>query len=153
MQKKTLDTIVESGNSFIVQVKENQPNLCKEIRKVEHKFNYKDTHIINKNENAVKNTWQIYQYPFKSELEKWKSINTLLVVHKTIIGKERLVHYKRYYFSDNQICKAEDFNHAIRNHWGIENYAHRPKDICFNQDENQINIHNKAVNVAVFNTL
>lgn len=153
MPKKTLEAIVESGNNFVVQVKNNQPKLCQELEEVAKKFQYEDTHIEEKNENGVKTTWQTYQYPFTSKLEKWKMIATLLVVCKTVIVGQFVSHYKRYYVSDNTTNKAKTFNDVIRSHWGIENYVHRPKDMCFNQDNNRIITHNNAINMAVFNVL
>lgn len=153
MPKKTLDEIVESGNDYTVQVKANQPNLCKELQLTEQTTPYTDTHIIQQDKNGVKTTWQAYQYPFTSSLDKWKTIATLLVIHKITIVNHTLTYHKRYYISNNNTYKAQDFNEGIRAHWHIENYAHRPKDMCFNQDENQINIHNNAVNRAIFNTI
>jgi predicted transposase YbfD/YdcC len=153
LSKKTLDRIAGGGNDFTVQVKANQPRLCRELRQTEQTVPYTGTHIMEEDKNGIKTTRQLYRYPFTSGLDKWKTVATLLVVHKTTIADQVLTHYKRYYISNNDTFKAQDFNEGIREHWHIENYAHRPKDMCFNQDKNQTAIHNNAVNRAIFNTM
>ena len=151
MPKKTLDTIIESKNHYLIQVKENQPTLLKEIQEIGQKVS-KDTNIVTEKKGCITSTWKTKKYSFGSKLGKWKSIKTLLIVHKTIIEKDKTICSTRYYISDRK-CRAKQFNKRIREHWGIENLSHRTKDVNFKQDKNKTKNHNSAIIRGVFNTI
>ena len=149
--KKTLDKIIETKNHYLVQVKENQPKFLKEIQEVEQKI-AKDIDRVEEKEGCITTTWTIAKHHFKSNLEKWNSVKTLLIVHKTIIENNETISTIRYYVSDRK-CGAKQFNKRIRAHWGIENLAHRAKDMNFKQDKNKAKNHNSAIVRGVFNTI
>lgn len=152
MPKKTLDAIVESGNDYVVQVKGNQPKLAEAIEKIAKKEKHTDTHVVEEKKNGIKTTWQTYQYPYTNPL--WKSVLTAIVVCKTLIKADNtVIHTKRFYVSNKANLTAQELNQGIRGHWGIENNAHKPKDMQFNQDKNKTKEISAAINRAIFNTL
>lgn len=69
------------------------------------------------------------------ERSKWKKLNSIVLVKKTIDnGKEVKVEY-RYYIS-SLFLNIELFSNAIRNHWSVENKLHWHLDFTFKQDNN-----------------
>ncbi len=151
MPKKTLDKIIETQNHYVVQVKKNQPNLFKELQEKREQLP-QEVDIVVEVKGVVSTSWEVKKYEFESKLDKWKTAITLLIVQKTIIRDNETILSTRYYISDRN-CTAKQFNKRIRQHWGIENLAHRPKDMNFNQDKNKAKNHNAAVVRGVFNTI
>ena len=67
--------------------------------------------------------------------KKWKKLNSIGLVKKTIDnGKATKVEY-RYYIS-SLFLDIELFSKAIRNHWSVENKLHWHLDFTFKQDNN-----------------
>ena len=156
MPKKTLKSIVDSGNDFTVQVKGNTPKLLASLETTLATTAHKDTHIIEEKKNGIKTTWQSYCYSYEQKAKEWQSIETLIVICKTVIEPTKVTHTRRYYVSNKKIEKgssAKLFNIGIRGHWDIENKAHRNKDLVFKQDDNKVKNSKHAVNRAIFNTI
>lgn len=157
MPKKTLDSIVASGNDFTVQVKGNTPKLLNSVKATIATDAYVDTHILEEKRNGIKTTWQCYCYDYKQKAKGWESIESVIMICKTIIdAKQNVTHHRRFYVSSaiaGSSFSAEAYNLGIKGHWGIENKAHRNKDIIFKQDDNQVKAIRHAVNRAIFNTI
>lgn len=152
MPKKTLDDIVENGNHYVIQVKKNQPKLLQAIKQLPHQQSHTDTHIVEEKKNGIKTTWQTYKYAYTNPL--WKSVLTAVIVCKTLIKADNtVICTKRFYVSDKTDLMAKQLNEGIRGHWGIENNAHKPKDMQFNQDKNKTKEISAAVNRAILNTI
>ena len=67
--------------------------------------------------------------------KKWKKLNSIGLVKKTIETlQETKVEY-RYYIS-SLFLNIELFSKAIRNHWSVENKLHWHLDFTFKQDDN-----------------
>lgn len=113
-----------------------------------------DTHQMEECVNGIKTTWQLYKYPYTNQLKEWASIAVVNRVCKTVIEADNTLTYsERIYISNNIHINAKDFNEGIRGHWGIENKAHKPKDMALNQDGNKVKHINTAFNRAIINTL
>ena len=100
--------------------------------------------------------------------KKWAGIKSVVVVERTIKVKDKVVYETSFYISHlnktimDSIYKengletikiSAKFQACVREHWGIENRLHWVKDVILNEDENGIENHNLAVNVAIFNTI
>ena len=82
--------------------------------------------------------------------KKWKKLNSIGVVRKTINeGKETKVE-KRYYIS-SLFCDINLFSNAIRNHWSVENKLHWHLDFTFKQDDNTIANKMALMNLEIVN--
>ena len=67
--------------------------------------------------------------------KKWKKLNSIGLVKKTIeTSQETKVEY-RYYIS-SLFLNIKLFSNAIRNHWSVENKLHWHLDFTFKQDDN-----------------
>ena len=86
------------------------------------------------------------------EKDKWKKLNTIGVVKKTINdGKNKDTKVEiRYYISSLNI-DIELFLKAIRNHWSVENKLHWHLDFTFKQDKNTTMNKNALLNLEIIN--
>lgn len=138
----------------MVQVKKNQLSLFRGMVQAERDTPCTDRHTVEEKKNGVRSTWKVQVHPYSNPA--WESIRAMVVVCKTVTGggkKPISTYYKQYYASDEQGVAAEQFAIGIRGHWGIENNAHKPKDMLFNQDKNKVKELNAAVNRAIMNTV
>jgi len=156
LPKKTLKNIVASGNDFTVQVKGNAPKLLASLETTMATNVHKDTHIVEQKKNGIKTTWQSYCYEYVEKVKGWESIQTFVMICKTVIEPTKITHTRRYYVSNAELkvgFSAKLFNVGIKGHWDIENKAHKNKDVVFKQDDNKVKDSKHAVNRAIFNTI
>jgi predicted transposase YbfD/YdcC len=134
IHKKTIETIINSGNHYLAAVKGNQHKLYQAVKTqfVEHdSFN-----------NIVKGHGRIEKRKVSTayldlKLSKWSSIKTLIKIES-----ERQLRYKtefstRYYISD-LTESAFEFYQRIRGYWGVENKVHYVRDVTQGEDKSRI---------------
>ena len=134
IHKKTIETIINSGNHYLAAVKGNQPKLYQSIKAqfIEH-----DTfdHICKGHGRIEKR--QISTAYLDLNLPQWLSIKTVIKVES-----ERQLRYKtefstRYYISD-LTESAFEFYRRIRGYWGVENRVHYVRDVTQGEDKSRI---------------
>ena len=134
IHKKTIETIIKSGNHYLAAVKGNQPKLYQAVREkfVEHdSFNN-----ICKGHGRLEKR-QISTAYLNLKLPGWLSVKTVIRVES-----ERQLKYKtefstRYYIS-NLAESAFDFYQRIRGYWGVENKVHYVRDVTQGEDKSRI---------------
>lgn len=140
MSKKTVKSILDSGNDYLIQVKRNQPKLITQIKENINSSKPLETH-------------------FSSEKSRGRTENRLVEVYDNIegissewLGLQRIIHVHRhgwrhekgdfeehhYYIFSKSIDNAEFIAQGIRGHWGIENRLHYVKDVVQNEDNSNI---------------
>lgn len=146
-QTKNVDAVIERHGDYVVPVKGNQGNFYNDLilyfdeKKLEQiKAGQLNTAYL---ENYDKRGETIIHYEYYQtedvkwylEHSKWKKLNSIGLVKKTIRkGKEKREEY-RYYIS-SLFLNIELFSKAIRNHWSVENKLHWHLDFTFKQDNN-----------------
>ena len=162
--KKTVNDIVQSGNHYALQVKQNQPKLYKHIENHIAQNQPIDTHSVTEKAHGRQTTWTVKVFSnHDTTLQKtWTNLNSFITIEKSVIHKGKLNKKKvpeqittqsiSYRISDVELC-AKEFAKGIRGHWGIENRIHWVKDVNFKEDGNKIKDDNGAVNMAIFNTI
>lgn len=168
--KKTIDAVASSGNYALVQVKKNQKKLYEHIDTFHSAQAPICEDIVTEKLRGKMVTRKVSVHDFDDSLfgEKWKGIQSAIVVERTIEVKEEVKKETSLYISHlnkammDTICRENNmetiklsakFQSCVREHWGIENRLHWVKDVILNEDENGIKNHNLAVNVAIFNTI
>jgi len=157
MLKKTVKTIVDSGNHYVIQVKRNQPNLLKEICRVSVVQRPISYYQEFDNSRGKQSSWyvNVFNVEHNKKTKDWKNLRRVIHVHKKNItsktGKES--HNDRYYISDLFQIDAQKFHKGIRGHWKIENSLHWVKDVVHGEDNNQYRKNNAPVNVSTFSTI
>lgn len=143
--KKTLETIVETKNHYVVAVKKNRKKLYKEIdcaidnqslrtgfystiEKNKGRIEYRSSETFKTSEAIQKN------YPHAKSIIK--------STRETLI-KERETKVVIYYLSDLALT-PEEFHKGIRGHWSIEIKLHYVKDVVMNEDRGHLKDKNLA---------
>jgi predicted transposase YbfD/YdcC len=128
---------VDKGNDYVIQVKANQENLCKGIKKCSETSEKISVHITEEKNKGrhEKRTVSLY-YPSKNHIDPtWKKLNRIIIVESEGIRKGIAYQEMRYYISSLKEDDAEIFAKGIRQHWSIENQLHRVKDVVQNEDD------------------
>ena len=135
-QKKTVEVIVESGNDYVIQVKENQPSLLNAIKTVVE--NNESISICQHNEQSrgrkEQRTVEVFFSPV-SGLEAWKGLQRVIRVERQTTRNGHTSSADSYYISSLNINDAEQFATGIRGHWSIENRLHWVKDVIQHEDD------------------
>jgi len=162
--KKTVNSIVNSGNHYVLQVKANQQALFKYIQAYSCENDCQDTYQVTEQTHGRLTQWiiKIYKVENESIQQQWKQLKSFIVIQKQVTQKgkkhteqaqqEYLIQSISYRISDLWLS-AKEFAEGIRQHWGIENRIHWVKDVNYREDKNRIKHQNIAVNTAIFNTI
>ena len=155
MPKKTIKTIVESNNHYVIQVKRNQPSLFEEIQQTLVEQVPLDCFEEYEKDHGRHSHWtvSVYNAMQSSKAEQWKNLRRFIHVHKHTITKEGESHYDRVYISDLFTTGAEYFHRGIRGHWKIENSLHWVKDVIHGEDTNPVRTRNGPINTATFSAI
>ena len=140
MSKKTLETIVNSGNHYIVQVKANQKTLFEQIQlNTSEKNSYVNFFVEETRERGRIETRKIFLYKDLNGIsEEWVGLRRLIRVERYVLSVKGERHETSYYMSDIGSNKALLFGKHIRCHWGIENRLHWVKDVVLGEDASKI---------------
>lgn len=134
IHKKTIETIINSGNHYLAAVKGNQPKL---YQATQAQFTEHDTFdSICKGHGRIEKRTVSTAY-LNFELPGWLSVKTVIRVES-----ERQLRYKtefstRYYISD-LTESAFEFYQRIRGYWGVENKVHYVRDVTQGEDRSRI---------------
>jgi len=145
---------VESGNDYVIQLKNNcsklKANILNIIEELEPKSKHqtKDTcrGRIDMREYEV---FDLKEHEFS---DGWKYINSVTRVFRYGKRSGKLYGTVAFYIS-SKVLSAKRISEGIRGHWKIENLLHREKDVVQNEDSNYIKQKTLAQNVSVLQTL
>lgn len=132
--KKTIETIINSGNHYLAAVKGNQPKLYQLIKTqfIEDE-SFSD---ICKGHGRIEKR-NISTADLNFELPGWSSIKTVIRVESERQLKHKTEFSTRYYISD-LTESAFEFYQRIRGYWGVENKVHYVRDVTQGEDESRI---------------
>jgi predicted transposase YbfD/YdcC len=162
-QTKTAEIIRAEGADYMLQVKDNQRNLHKEISAFFHKTYRDDPQALETGyyQEIDKAHGRINERYYRllpitdwmTGMELWQDIQSVVEVTRKRTfkkkGKEQTEQEVSYYISS----LGEDVKEAaraIRNHWAIENSQHWVLDVTFREDESQIYAEDGAKSMALF---
>ena len=147
--KKTVESVLESNNHLLVQLKRNQPSLhdamVAHTKRKSPNDVYKSQDIGKRNriETRIASTWIL-----KPDIgaEKWHNhFKTLIRVERTVdrfdTRKKEWIRSEEtsYYLCDLKLA-AEQASTTIRKHWGVENKLHYIRDTRFDEDASRIRV-------------
>lgn len=146
-QKDTASVIIEGKGDYVLAVKGNQGLLYEEVReyfdeKTMEKLSgsagrYKKTVEKEHGGVAVREYYISEDTDWYSEKGKWKGLKSFGMVHKVLTKADgsREEEYRYYICSIKE--DAEEFERAVRRHWGVENSLHWQLDVTFQDDKNR----------------
>lgn len=146
-QKKTAAKIREQGADYILQVKNNQPKLYRELEEVFHghaEENYESRACRvhrQRERNRGRNEGRIcIVAPAPASLKRrrlWKDIQTVGMIyrHREVDGVSS---DEVSYFISSLPPKVRLHSKHIRSHWSVENTLHWSLDVTFAEDSSRI---------------
>ena len=82
-------------------------------------------------------------------VDRWKGLNGIGVVSSTVYRpKEKKETVDTRYFITS-LQNVEEFAHAVRKHWGIENQLHWNLDVIFREDDSMARKDNSPQNLNI----
>ena len=134
---------------LIVQLKDNQPNLCQEaeaLRAAAKPLSSVQTVDAKARNRHETRTITVFDATSAAKDTEWETHVS------AIIHVERAVHTRQAatglwksscetsFYLSNRPVTAEIAGDAIRKHWGIENTSHYTRDVTFREDASRIRI-------------
>lgn len=152
-QKAIAEKIVEKKADYLFAVKNNQPNLYKDIDIL---FSSIDSgtlpveiweyQTIDKSHGRLETrTYSLLDIQLLSSGEHWPKLQSMGRVRRVCEMGTKKSEETRYYISSKNF-EVQDFSDAVRGHWGIENSLHWVMDIVFRDDECRAREKNAAAN-------
>jgi predicted transposase YbfD/YdcC len=155
-QKNIAKTIVKKKADYILALKENQPNLYKEVTDIFNKVQMPEfakyihqTHTeVDKGHGRIESRTctTITNLDWLFEILQWEGIRSIAKVVATVIKNGKETVEERYYISSLN-GNAKFINIAIRKHWHIENKLHWILDVIFREDYCRVRTGNGAENL------
>lgn len=137
--KKTVKTIMESGNDSVIQVKGNQPTLRRTLTEVAatQPAISRRVQIERVRGRHERRTTAVFQPP-AAMIDEWKGLHRFIHVEHRVDRNGRETCTDHYYISSVHSDQAECFAAGIRGHWSIENRLHWVKDVIQHEDDARI---------------
>ena len=146
-QKENCTIVKKKRGDYCFAVKENQPNLHRDIvdyfdeetlkELSKHSENYKKTIETRGNETIIYECYQTTDVDWYFEKKLWTGLKSIGVIKKIFdnpYNKNKQTEY-RYYISSLPL-DVNLFYNCIRCHWSVENKLHWHLDFTFKQDDN-----------------
>ena len=149
--KKTLELVLESGNDYLVSVKDNQPHLHIQLQAIAqvrpvlkgHQSEYRQRGRFEQ---------RIVQVFSAAGLEQSPGAATVLRVERHSLRNGKAYEATSFYLSSME-THAQRWQQLIRGHWSIENRLHWPKDVLLKEDDSMNTEVNALLNASLFRTI
>ncbi|MGD1703314.1 ISAs1 family transposase [Dapis sp. BLCC M229] len=134
MSKKTVATIIETKNDYLIKVKKNQPKLYEQIEQ-----QVTSTQVVKRYVDEEKTRdrdttriVEVFNIP-ANILDVWKGAGSVIRVKRSSNRGSKLVESISYYLCSLS-PKSSTLASGIRGHWLIENQLHWVKDVILEED-------------------
>ena len=142
MSKKTVETIIASGNHYVIGVKKNQQKLYRTIEscsKSDFVGHYSQLEL-NKGRLEHRDT-TVFDLPNAIKAQ-WSGVEHGIRVKRKIKKNGKYSEDTAYFISSMKNGSALLYHYGIRSHWHIENSLHWIKDVTMREDASKISIGN-----------
>jgi predicted transposase YbfD/YdcC len=144
--KKTLQTAKQTGNEVIAQVKDNQKSLLKDCQRIAQTSTPDEIYQepVTKTRNRIESRKvEIFVSPTLTDAQKWDLVEVVVKVERyrqlfDTKSKTWKNSDETSFYISTIVLSAQEFCHAIRNHWGIENRNHHVRDVTMGEDRSRI---------------
>ncbi|MCF7567492.1 ISAs1 family transposase [Sabulilitoribacter arenilitoris] len=157
-QREIATKIIDKKADYILAVKENQAQLYQDL---EDEFRFGKhilTHLSNELDHGRIETRIcsiITDFKFTEDNNKWKNLTTLIKIESTreFKNSDKSIEKATRYYISSLYANPEDFQKAIRSHWGIENKLHWTLDVAFSEDASRKRVGNASQNFSILNKI
>ena len=144
--KKTLQTAKKTGNEVIIQVKGNQKTLlndCRSIAATTHPDEVYQEPVTKTRNRIESRKVEIFVSPTLTDKQKWNLVEVVVKVERyrqcfDTKSKTWKNSDETSFYISTIVLSAQEFCHAIRHHWGIENRNHYVRDVSMGEDKSRI---------------
>jgi len=148
--KKTIETVISTGNHAVIQVKKNQKKLFNEVnilfdeQKSQESYKQPLKHNHGRIEQRKVEIVSVPEY-LRQKLERWFYIMVIVKVTRLRVcySKKKRKYEKSIeesYFISTTNLSAKEFCKIIQGHWKIENQNHNVRDVSFKEDLSRIRV-------------
>jgi predicted transposase YbfD/YdcC len=132
--KKTVKTIIEQGNDYVITVKANQKKLRQRLCVISRDCTPVSVyhHSESSHQRLTQRTVEVFNC-LSGIAEDWVGLRRFVRVHRQGTRKGKPYSQWSYYIT-SLATTAHQFAEGIRGHWGIENRLHWVKDVVFKED-------------------
>jgi predicted transposase YbfD/YdcC len=153
LSKKTCQLIIDSGNNYVIAVKNNQPKLHRHIQRIATLTKPTSRYIQTEKTRDRLTTRTVEVFDDLDGIDpQWTGIKSLIRVERVGTRGGKQYHEIVCYIS-SLIRTALEFAHGIRGHWGIENCLHWVKDVVLKEDDSTIRLGNAPANLSVIRAI
>jgi predicted transposase YbfD/YdcC len=157
-QTQIAQQIVEQQGDYVLGVKENQPTLSQEVRRVMDEVrsapspqpvDYHETIEKGHGRIETRRVWCTDRVSWLRDQDHWAGLATIALVESERTIDDKTTKEQRYYISSLAGVNAKRMAHVIRQHWGIENGLHWVLDMAFDEDRCRVRLDNAARNMGL----
>jgi predicted transposase YbfD/YdcC len=160
-QKKIARTILSREADYVLAVKDNQGKLHQDIRylfEYDQRNDFQDApyeyaKTVNKGHGRidVRQCWTTDDPEYLASIRehhKWPGLQSIAMIITKRITDRSNSSQTRFYISSLP-GDADQFLHAVRGHWGVENGLHWVLDVAFDEDHSRVRKDHAPANLAV----
>ena len=160
-QKKIAKEITAQGANYVLALKENQGTLYQDVVSIFQK-GWEGPKKYKKMLNRIKvekihahGRVETRRYTIISARDpllfslRWPGLKGIGMLETTRTVNNEVEKSKRYFVTSLEYEQIDDFQRAVRQHWGIEINLHWSLDVSFKEDLNRVRIGHAAENLAI----
>jgi predicted transposase YbfD/YdcC len=146
--------IIESGNDYVIGVKQNQQKLYKQVQQITHSQEHISGWYIDMAINKGRTEYRAVSVSdYLGTISKeWRGLKQLIKVHRIVKTKKESREQIAYYISSKK-SNALLYSEGTRLHWSIENCLHWVKDVTFGEDASKIRTRHAPQNMSTFRNM
>jgi predicted transposase YbfD/YdcC len=156
-QAEIAEKIIKKKADYVLAVKGNQPNLHNDIKDyfndselkaaVKSGKGYKRTTEKARGQIEIREYFQTDEVSWIHNKTKWKNLNSIGIVEKTVLIGDVVKKETRYFISSLPV-DIDLFSSSVRGHWAIES-MHWHLDVTFKEDSNKTLDKTAALNMNI----
>lgn len=160
-QKETARKIIEKEADYVLQVKENQPELKQVIKAEFNRYeaaNYQArqlrSHTTREKNRSRRETRVTMVAPAPAELKtRWAGLRTIGLICRIRELPDGTEQTEISHFISSLAPTVRNHARHLRNHWSVENTLHHSLDVTFAEDSSRIRKGNGQHIISVFRRL